>query len=264
MRFGSIASGSSGNSLYLNAGDASFLIDAGISCKRIVEGITGFGRYPSEIDAIFITHEHTDHISGLPVFMKKYHIPLYATEKTLDEILKAPGGSSIDPEDLYVIAPERPFTIKGVDITPYRISHDAADPVGYTFSYEGRKIGIATDIGVYDEQTVKSLQDCSLLYVEANHDLTMLQVGPYPYHLKRRIAGDRGHLSNENCAKLVCDVMNSDLRHVILGHLSKENNFPDVALSTVKCDICMKLGSSDLPFTLDVAPRSSMSALYTI
>ena len=262
MRFGSIASGSSGNSLYLGCDDADFLIDAGISCKRMVEGITGFGKYPQDMDAVFITHEHSDHINGLPVFMKKYHIPLYATEKTLDEILKMPGSDSIDTADLYVIEPDRPFTLKGVTVYPYRISHDAADPVGYTFSAGRVKAGIATDIGVYDDYTIDSLKDSDLLYVEANHDLSMLQVGPYPYPLKRRIAGDRGHLSNENCAKLIAELMSDKLRHVILGHLSRENNFPDLALKTVQCDIAMMKELKDLPFTLDVAPRNGMSALY--
>ncbi len=264
MEFGSIASGSSGNCLYIKTVKGTYLVDAGISCKRIVEGITGFGTYPEDIKGIFITHEHTDHINGLAVFLRKYDVKLFATEGTADEILRHGGDKGIPTHNIYIIEPDREFFVEDLTVRPFSVSHDAKNPVGYTFEQQGKKLGIATDLGVFDDYVVDALKGSDLLYVEANHDLNMLQVGPYPYHLKRRIAGTRGHLSNESSAKLIKEARGEELKHVILGHLSKENNFPDLALSSVTCDLKMLMGTEELPFSVEIAPRDHMSKLYNI
>ena len=237
MRFLSIASGSSGNCIYVGSDTTSILIDAGISAKRTIEGLQGLDVSPSELDAIFVTHEHSDHIKGISVLARKYSIPIYATEGTIKGIKSASGNSNIDDALFNIVKSDVPVTLKDLVVHPIRVSHDAAEPVAYKVCSEGKKAAVITDLGNFDEYTVSNLEGLDILMAEANHDIRMLQVGPYPYYLKQRILSDRGHLSNENSGRMISRLLHDDLKAVILGHLSKENNLPELAYETVRLEI---------------------------
>lgn len=263
MYFGTIASGSSGNCLYVGTESTHLLIDAGISCKKILAGLESFGISGKDIQAILVTHEHSDHISGIGVLSRKFHIPVYSTGMTLQEIHKAKSLGDLSKSDFFAIEPNCPFSIGDIQVEAFSIPHDAADPVSYTFESQGSKIGTATDLGYYDDKIIRCLKDSDLLYVEANHDIRMLQAGPYPYPLKQRILGNKGHLCNEMTGKLISLLHNDHLKHVILGHLSKENNYPDLALETVILEAYGGRSDTDCPDVF-VAPRNCASALVSL
>ena len=245
MRFASIASGSSGNCIYVGAGDTHILVDAGISKKRIVEGLTEIGVDPCALDAILVTHEHSDHIQGLGVMSRKYPVPIYGTKDTLAFIRHQPSVGKIPKELFHPIQPEETFSIGDLKITPFSISHDAVDPVAYRFEDGVSAFAIATDLGTYDERIIAHLSGLDGVFMEANHDIHMLETGGYPYPLKRRISSDRGHLSNEASGELLCEIIHERLKYVVLGHLSRENNFKELAYETVR----LELNLSELPFT---------------
>ncbi len=239
MRFCNIASGSSGNCTYIGDDDTHLIVDAGISGKRIEEGLNDIELTTPDISGVLITHEHTDHIGGLGVIAKKYDLPIYATEGTIDAIKAMPKYNCI-PDHLYhVIKADQSFRLGDFEITPVGISHDAADPVAYHFCNKGKKASIATDLGVYDDKLLNVMKGSDILMLEANHDLRMLEAGPYPYRLKRRIMGDKGHLSNDLCGKLLVDLLCDRLQKVVLGHLSKENNIAELAYETVRLEVTM-------------------------
>lgn len=246
MQFLSIASGSSGNCLYAGNDNNSVLIDAGISKKKIVGGLETINVNPENIDGILITHEHSDHIKGLGVMLRAYNTKVYATQETFDEILRSSGIGKVDTSLFNCVVPDKDIMIGSLKVHPFSISHDAANPICYTISDSSGKIGIATDLGYYDDYVVDNLMDSQILLLEANHDINMLQVGIYPYKLKQRILGNMGHLSNENSGRLICRLLDGGLKHVFLGHLSKENNYPQLAYETVKAEI-----KSDHPDILD-------------
>ena len=262
MRFESIASGSSGNCIYVGSDHTHLLMDVGISRKRTVEALRGIGLDMRDIDGIFITHEHVDHITGLPVIAKNSQMPIYATKGTIEAVLRSSKCAGIDPERFVCVSPDRPVTVGDLKINPMRISHDAADPVGYRI-YEGnKKACVCTDLGCFTDYTAECLRDSDVLLLESNHDVNMLQVGHYPYRLKQRILGDRGHLSNVSSGRLLSRVLNDHLRAVFLGHLSKENNIPELAFETVRVEIMFSESgyrAEELP--IQVAKRSEPSAL---
>lgn len=265
MRLCSIASGSSGNCIYVGSQATHLLIDAGISCKRIEEGLKNLELTGRDLDGILITHEHSDHIGGLGVLAKKFDVPIYATKGTIEAMKKYSGTSKIDSERYIEITEDKRFTLKDLTVNPMRISHDAAQPVGYRVGYGNRTVGVCTDLGTYNEYTVECLKGLNSILIEANHDVNMLQVGPYPYYLKQRILGDRGHLSNEKSGRLLGRILHDDLKHIILGHLSKENNIPELAYEAVRMEITM----GDTPykaedFDIRVASRSEMSQILEI
>lgn len=261
MRVCAIASGSSGNCIYVGSDTTHILVDAGISCKKVKEGVQDLDLDMRDIDGIFITHEHSDHIAGLKVLSKQFGIPIYATEKTLQAIMAAQcTGGDIDPSLLCKIDADEKMILKDLTIHPMHVSHDAADPVAYRVYHGSKKLGIITDLGCYSDYTVASLQGMDMLFMEANHDVNMLQVGPYPYYLKKRILGDRGHLSNETAGRLLCELLHDNMKAVMLGHLSKENNIPELAYESVRVEVT----TSDVPYTandfpLYVAKRSELS-----
>ena len=265
MRLCSIASGSSGNCIYVGTDTTHVLVDVGISRKRTEEGLHTLGIDPGELDAVFITHEHSDHISGLGVFSRKYNVPIYATPKTVEAICRCRSLGAIDEGLFQTVRADESFTIKDMTINPMRISHDAADPVAYRFSHGKQKIGVVTDLGTYNDYTVECLKGMDALLLEANHDVNMLQVGPYPYPLTQRILGDRGHLSNENAGRLLCRLLHDHLKAVFLGHLSKENNYEELAYETV----CSEVTLGDNPykskdFKIQVAKRDFISEVVTV
>ena len=256
-------SGSSGNSTYIGNGNTHILIDAGVSCKQIVEPIGELGVAPGDIDAVFITHEHIDHIKGIGVLARKYRIPLYATPGTWQGIGKTVGD--IPEESVRYVYPGSMTLVGGLCVKPFSIPHDAAEPVGYSVFTDNRKLTVATDIGCPTEEIKDNIYDSDVLLLEANHDVNMLQVGPYPYPLKQRILGDRGHLSNENSGRLLCRLLHDNLKHIVLGHLSKENNIPQLAYETVRLEI----NQADNPyragdFPIQVARRSEVSQVIEI
>ena len=275
MRLCSIASGSSGNCIYVGSDTTHLLVDVGISGKRTEAGLNELDLSMRDIDGIFITHEHTDHIAGLGVLARKYEIPIYATKGTIEALKRTTSLGKI-PEELYqpVCADEK-VIIKDLVCNPMRISHDAAEPVAYRIGHGKKHVGIITDLGNYNDYTVESLKGMDALLLEANHDVNMLQVGPYPYRLKQRILGDKGHLSNERAGQLLCKLLHEGLQAVMLGHLSKENNLPELAYEAVRVEVALAKNSaseefftectmktSDLP--MSVASRSNPSPVLTI
>lgn len=264
MRICSIASGSSGNCIYIGHHKNHILIDAGISRKRIVEGLSSIGVAPESLDAIFVTHEHSDHISGIPMMVKMFDIPVFATGGTLDALCQKDRQGVLDKRKMYQLYADEPVAVGDFHITPFAISHDAAEPVCYTVACGGKKFGMATDLGEYDGYTVEHLVGSDMLLLEANHDISMLEAGRYPYSLKCRILGGRGHLSNEASGQLLCRLIHERLRHVFLAHLSKENNYPQLAYEAVKCQLWEEMGMTELPFSMEVADRDNPSALVAI
>jgi phosphoribosyl 1,2-cyclic phosphodiesterase len=261
MRICSIASGSSGNCIYVGSDATHLLVDIGISGKKAEGGLHELELTGRDIDGILITHEHADHIQGLGVISRKYGIPIYATAGTIDAVKSCGTLGRIDNGLFHEIEEDRKFTIKDLVINPMRISHDAAQPVGYRISYGEKKVAICTDLGTYNDYTVECLKGMDALLLEANHDVNMLQVGPYPYYLKQRILGDRGHLSNENSGRLLCRVLHDNLKTVFLGHLSKENNLPELAYESVRMEIAMgKTPYKPGDFDIRVARRSEVTA----
>lgn len=266
MRFCAFASGSSGNCTYAGSESTHILVDVGISGKRVDQALNCAGLAGRDLNGILITHEHSDHICGLGVISRKYGIPIYATEKTIDAIKKDKSVGQIDPELFNVISADNKFNIGDLTVNPMKISHDAADPVGYRISYGSKKVAVCTDLGKYDEYTVEALKGLDVLLLEANHDVKMLQLGPYPYPLKQRILGDRGHLSNELSGQLLSRVLHDDMKYIFLGHLSKENNMPELAYEAVKTEVTLSPlnGYKGDDFCISVAKRTEMSELIAI
>lgn len=265
MRLCSIASGSSGNCVYVGSDTTHLLMDVGISGKRTEAGLQELGLKVGDIDGIFITHEHADHINGLGVLARKYGVPIYGTRGTIEAIKQTRSLGKIDESLFRYIKADEKCRIKDVTLCPIRTSHDAAEPVAYRISHDRQKIGIITDLGCYNEYTVECLKGLDILYLEANHDIHMLQVGPYPYYLKQRIMGEKGHLSNEAAGRLLSRVLHDNMRAIVLGHLSQENNLPELAYESVRVEVTM----ADVPysgndFPMYVAKRSEVSQMITI
>lgn len=265
MRLCSIASGSSGNCIYVGSDCAHVLVDVGISGKRIEQGLNALDLTGRDIDGILITHEHSDHIKGLGVLARKYEIPIYTTGGTVDAMMRSGSLGKIPADIFREIREDEPFSIKDLTVNPFTIPHDAAQPVGYRLSCGCQSVGIATDLGKYNDYIVENLQNLDAVLLEANHDIRMLQVGRYPYYLKQRILGDRGHLSNENAGQLLCRILHDNMKAVFLGHLSKENNYEELAYETV----CSEVTLGDNPyksgdFRIEVAKRDYISEAVTI
>ena len=262
MRLCSIASGSSGNCIYVGSDRTHLMIDAGISGKRIEDGMNEIGLTTGDMDGILITHEHSDHICGLGVVARKHGIPIYAARGTIDAILKTKSLGAIDKELFQEIEPDRDFVIGDVTVSPVAVSHDAAQPTAYIMRQDGKSVGVITDLGKYDQYIITRLQALDILLLEANHDIHMLQVGNYPYYLKQRILGDRGHLSNELSGQLLGQVLHDKFKAVMLGHLSQENNYEKLAYETVRLEVAM----GDNPYKGDdfpiyVAKRDAVSQI---
>lgn len=264
MKLCSISSGSSGNCIYVGTEDTHVLIDVGLSGKRIEAGLNTFGMTAKALDAILITHEHSDHIKGLGVMARRYKIPIYATSDTIHTLKRSSNLGDIDTDLFNIVHPDQDFFIGEMKVHPFETSHDAIHPVCYSFHHDNKKVSVATDLGVYNAYIVDNLKHSNLLFIEANHDLNMLDVGPYPYYLKRRIKSDLGHLSNEMTSQLICDIYHEGLSHIILGHLSHENNVPDIAYETVKCEIGIQLKEKSENIHLAVALRDQVSDVYQI
>ena len=256
MRMMTIASGSSGNCTFIDENNTVLLVDAGISLKKIEAGLNYAQRTGKELSGILITHEHNDHIKGLGVLLRKYDVPVYATEGTIRGIESCRNMGKYDRSLFNEIGSNDIFSIGDIEIRVNPISHDAAEPVCYSFHSGRSKAVLATDIGCYDDELMQFLTNADCMLIEANHDVHMLEVGPYPYVLKQRILSDHGHLSNDNSGRLIKQLLNNHIKGIMLGHLSKENNFEELAYETVKSEIWDNPFSEDVrDFNLMVAPR---------
>ena len=265
MRMCSIASGSSGNCIYVGSDNTHLLVDTGISKKRIEEGLHELEIKGEELDGILVTHEHSDHIQGLGVFCRKYEIPVYATAGTIRGIEECHSLGKMPAGLLHPIEVDKPFALGEIEVHPFAVSHDANEPCGYRLESNRRAVAVATDLGMYDNYIVNHLQNLDAVLLEANHDVHMLEVGSYPYPLKRRILGDKGHLSNELSGRLLCDILHKNLQHIVLGHLSKENNYARLAYETVKLEVT--LGENEFKgedLHMFVAKRDEVSEILTV
>ena len=265
MRMCSIASGSSGNCIYVGSDNTHLLVDTGISKKRIEEGLHELEIKGEELDGILVTHEHSDHIQGLGVFCRKYEIPVYATAGTIRGIEECHSLGKMPAGLLHPIEVDKPFPLGEIEVHPFAVSHDANEPCGYRLESNRRAVAVATDLGMYDNYIVNHLQNLDAVFLEANHDVHMLEVGSYPYPLKRRILGDKGHLSNELSGRLLCDILHKNLQHIVLGHLSKENNYARLAYETVKLEVT--LGENEFKgedLHMFVAKRDEVSEILTV
>ena len=265
MKLCSIASGSSGNCIYVGNDHTHILVDTGISKKKIDEGLHALGIKGDELNGILITHEHSDHIQGLGVFSRKYQIPIYATKGTIAGIKAYKSLGNMPDGLLHEIEVDKEFVLGDIAVHPFAISHDANQPSGYRMNCNDKSVAVATDLGKYDDYIVENLKDLNAILLEANHDIHMLEVGPYPYMLKKRVMGDKGHLSNELSGRLLCDILHENLKGVVLGHLSKENNYAELAFETVKLEVTMgdnPYRGEDIP--LYVAKRDTVSNIITV
>lgn len=219
----SLNSGSNGNCYYIGNNNEAVLIDAGISCRETEKRMKRLGLLMNKVKAIFVSHEHTDHISGIPVLSKKFQLPVYITSSTLKF-----SGLSIEQHLVNSFCAHQIINIGALSITPFPKSHDACDPHSFIVSCNGVHIGIFTDIGLACEHVIKHFQQCHAAFLEANYDEVMLTSGSYPYHLKKRIRSSDGHLSNDDALQLFIAHKPAHMTHLILSHLSKNNNRPEL------------------------------------
>jgi phosphoribosyl 1,2-cyclic phosphodiesterase len=236
VRITVLASGSKGNSTVISSSTTRILIDAGLSAKETCKRLRESGEDPEQLSAILITHEHTDHVNGLPVLARKLKVPVYMTGPThaawfrmVRHDAKHKGEQPRDLERLEFFEAGRSFHIGDVGITPFTIPHDAADPVGYTFKIDGIKVGFVTDLGYMPGNVTQHLQACDGLLVESNHDLEMLRTGPYPWSVKQRVMSRVGHLSNDALAEFFSNRYDGGAAFLVLAHLSEQNNHPEIA-----------------------------------
>ena len=263
ISFCSLASGSSGNSQFIGNKTTKILLDAGLSGKYIREALCGIGVNGEDIDGIVITHEHSDHVKGVGVMMRKYDLPIYLTEGTWNSIKNSIG--KINEDKVNIIEKGKEFCIKDILVKPISISHDAVDPVAYKFVNGEGSVGVLTDLGIYTDEIVDEIKTCDLVMLEANHDIEMLKMGSYPYYLKRRILSSVGHLSNETSGEMASKlVKNGITRNIILGHLSKENNFPELAYETVKNVMESEEIYIGKDIMLNMTYRDKIGGLYVI
>ncbi len=244
INFYPLYSGSKGNCLLIKSEDTNILIDVGVSFKKIKEALFNLNLTIDDIDAIFITHEHKDHCSAVPQILKNTDINIYATSGTI-EGMNFPGDNYVTIDNLSNIM------IEDLKISYFPTSHDCIMPCGYIIEGDNTKLSISTDLGVMTNEILSKLENSDLVYIEANHDVNMLKVGPYPYMLKMRVLGDKGHLSNEASAKAICHLAKNGVRNFVLAHLSKENNMPEIALETVISELCKnKINVANLNVTV--------------
>lgn len=263
MKLCSIASGSSGNCIYVGSDTTNLLVDVGISAKKIESGLKQIEVAAEHLDGILITHEHSDHIKGIGVMARRYQTPVYATKETIVEIKRASGVGEFPEGIFHEICPNETFEVKDVVVHPIKTSHDAVNPVCYTLSNAGHKISVATDLGTFDDYIVENLYGSEAIMLEANHDVNMLMVGAYPYYLKQRILGDKGHLSNDASADLLSRIIHDKLQYIFLAHLSKENNYEELAFETVKCEL-MRRGCLKDGIHISVAKREIPSPMVMV
>ncbi len=256
-KFCSLFSSSSGNSTYIASGKTGILIDAGVSAKRIKEALISRDIDPSKISAIFVTHEHTDHIRGIRLLASSFGIPVYATEGTMEGLAEAEILNGKFP--CHIIGRNDKTQVGDLIVQSFETPHDGNESCGFTVEFpDERKAAVATDIGCMTNKIMNNLIGCDLVMIESNHDIGMLENGIYPYYLKRRILSDRGHLSNEACSEAVSQLVERGTTRLFLGHLSEKNNIPDLAYQTSYAAICETGAVLDRDYTLKVNPKENL------
>jgi len=253
--FLSLVSGSSGNCSLISDGRTTLLVDCGLSCKKLEEALEKAKVDPKDISAMLITHEHSDHIKGAGIVSRKYNLPVFATLKTHEYM----NLGKVESCNVQYLSPDVDFEIGSIGVRPFSIPHDAVDPVGYNFFFGEKKLSLATDIGKMNDSIMGNLKGSLAVLLESNHDVDMLKNGRYPIYLKRRILSDVGHLSNIDAAKTVLELIKSGTSHIMLGHLSQENNTPTVAYTTTKNYLEENGVILDKDATLSVAQRFEVS-----
>jgi len=228
MQLHILASGSTGNAVLIELGGRKLLIDAGISARRIEHGLNDVGIQLADLDGVLITHEHSDHVKGIPVLVKRHNLPIYARSATWEAL---PGNDKIPRECRRELRDSLDFG--PVKVVPFATSHDAADPVGFCFYYQNIKWVLATDLGIVTRTVAQALANADVAVLESNHDVEMLRVGPYPAFLKQRIKGKQGHLSNHDAGQILAHIPRQRVMQVFLAHLSQHNNHPRLAEKTV-------------------------------
>jgi len=231
VRTCALRSGSSGNAIFIGSGNTRLLIDAGVCCRTIEQSLQEIGEDAARLDGILITHEHSDHIAGAGVLMRRYQIPLYVNAAAWRAMQTAVGP--VDENLVHLIATDCPIDFGDLTATSFATPHDAVSPVGYRIETPNGAVAVFTDIGSVQDNLLAQVSGCRTIYIEANYDQTMLMAGSYPAPLKQRIAGECGHLSNDDCAAAVCRLLETGTSHFILSHISKDNNYPELALLTV-------------------------------
>lgn len=260
LKFCSLFSGSSGNCQYIKTENTTILVDAGLSGKKIQQEIVNIGEDPKKVDAIFITHEHIDHIQGAGIMSRRLNVPIYANRKTWEAMGTYIGD--IKSENIKIL--DECAEVGDLSIMPFDISHDAAHPVGYNIFYKNKKISLVTDTGCTNDLIINSIMDSDLLLVESNHDEDMVLIGPYPWTLKRRVLGEFGHMSNDTAGSLISRVVRRGTEIVLLGHLSKENNFPQLAYKTVENILKENFIDVNPGICLEMTYRDKSSKVYEI
>ena len=249
-----LASSSSGNSTYISGGNTALLVDAGISCRGILQTIQTHGLELDKLKGILITHEHTDHIKGLAVLLKKLDIPLYASAKVLAYIEKnisLPAGTTLLEAD------KKGFSIGEIGVQPFQTLHDSVGSLGFRLEMpDGSQVGFATDLGEFTPQVWEGLRGCHAVVLESNYDESLLDIGSYPYYLKERIRGSHGHLSNRACADALLRLAKTGSARFMLAHLSEENNMPLLAQQSAVSFLEAHGLRENQDFTLEVAPKT--------
>lgn len=262
FKFCSLFSGSSGNASYIGTDETHILVDAGLTGKAIETSLKEVDQDASILDGILITHEHNDHIRGAGVLSRRYDIPIYANQGTW-EAMEAKIGN-ISGHNIRVFDNNMDFYINDINIQPFDIPHDAVAPVGFCFFNKGKKISIATDLGHTNSRIINTVMDSDLVVLEANHDIEMLEGGSYPMYLKRRILGRKGHLSNKDAGLALVKMIKGKLTHVLLAHLSGENNIPQLAYQTVTQVLATNGIRNGKDIVVDMTYRDRVSNFYHI
>lgn len=256
MKIASIASGSNGNCYYIESDNDAILVDAGISTKQIIGRMVKLGLSMSKVRGVFISHEHTDHVSGVDVLSRKYDLPVFITPKTYSLC-----GKIINDSLLNFFCPGKQLTLGKIHVHPFLKSHDAAEPCSFSVSSERWNVSVMTDIGLECSNVISNIRNADAVFLESNYDDEMLEKGPYPEFLKKRIASELGHLSNTQAGLLVLEHASSKLKHVFLSHLSEKNNTPELAHETFSA--CIKR-RKDLSPQLLIASRYKESKLVNL
>ncbi len=257
FKYCSLYSGSSGNSFFVQTDNTNLIIDAGVTLKKIVAALEKLNINGEDIDAILVTHDHIDHTRSIATLSNKYNIPVYANKKTWEAIENIACKIPNNNKKIFNIA--ETFSIGDIKILPFHTPHDAADPCGFNLYNSNKKISIVTDIGYVSEELLNHLKKSSCILLESNYDPEILKCSSYPYLLKRRISSDMGHLSNISAAKTLASLYDFGLQKALLVHLSKENNFPELAYETIKNET---LNCTNL--SIDIAPRDRPTKLFEV
>jgi len=257
LSFTLLGSGSSGNTTLVSDGGTHILVDIGLSGRETARRLRQCGVEPEEISAILVSHEHGDHCRGVGPFAKDLDIPVFMTSGAF-----ASSGLALDPERHRAISPGEQLDVRGFYVTCFSVPHDSADPLGFVIEKDGVRLGIALDLGYLSNLVLERLRGCDGIILESNHDVQMLKVGPYPWALKQRVMSRRGHLSNESVARYLENDFDGRARHVILAHLSKKNNLPELALLSAQRALEARSGSMQCQTRLELAKPDEISRTY--